>query len=172
MTTSETRYAKSGGIHIAYQVVGEGPLDLVLIPGWVFHVELAWEEPTIARFFRRLASFSRLIIFDKRGTGMSDPVPLTQISTIEERMDDLRAVMDAAGSERAALFGVSEGGPIGPGRSVAQGHPGRVAPLRRASIGWSSISGRPLASRSRIGVCRPIHRDDRAGSRVFPLDRS
>lgn len=112
MTAPQTRYAKSSGVHIAYQVVGDGPFDLVLIPGWVSHLELLWEEPTIARFFRRLASFSRLILFDKRGTGMSDPVPLTQLPTLEQRMDDVRAVMDAAGSERAALFGVSEGGPM------------------------------------------------------------
>ncbi len=112
MTAPQTKYARSGGVHIAYQVIGEGPFDLVLIPGWVSHVELLWEEPTIARFFRRLASFSRLILFDKRGTGMSDPVPLTQLPTLEERMDDVRAVMDAASSERAALFGVSEGGPM------------------------------------------------------------
>ena len=111
-TVPETKYAKSGGVHIAYQVVGEGPFDLVLIPGWVSHVELLWEEPTIARFFHRLASFSRLIVFDKRGTGISDPVPLTQLLTLEERMDDVRAVMDAAGSERAAFFAVSEGGPM------------------------------------------------------------
>lgn len=109
-TLPQTRYARSGGVHIAYQVVGDGPFDLVLIPGWVSHVEFAWEEPAVARFFRRLASFSRLILFDKRGTGMSDPVPLAQLPTLEERMDDIRAVMDAAGSERAALFGVSEGG--------------------------------------------------------------
>src|SRR3990167_8215844 len=83
-----------------------------MIPGWISHVELAWEEPAIARFFRRLASFSRLILFDKRGTGLSDPVPLTQLPTLEQRMDDVRAVMDAVGSERAALFGVSEGGPM------------------------------------------------------------
>ena len=105
-----TRYTRSGNVHIAYQVVGEGPFDLVYIPGWVSHVELAWEEPTLASFLERLASFSRLILFDKRGTGLSDRVPDAQLPTHEERMDDLRAVMDAAGSERAALFGVSEGG--------------------------------------------------------------
>lgn len=108
----ETRYARSGGVHIAYQVVGEGPFDLVLIPGLISHVELFWEEPAIARFLRRLASFSRLILFDKRGTGLSDPVPLNQLPTLEQRMDDVRSVMDAVGSERAALFGVSEGGPM------------------------------------------------------------
>jgi class 3 adenylate cyclase len=106
----ETRYAKSGDFNIAYQVVSDGALDLVYIPGWVSNIELMWEEPGYARFLRRLASFSRLIVFDKRGTGLSDRVPLDQLPTLEERMDDLRAVMDAVGSERAALFGHSEGG--------------------------------------------------------------
>jgi pimeloyl-ACP methyl ester carboxylesterase len=107
---TETKYARSGDIHIAYQTLGRGPLDLVYVPGWVSHVELAWEEPTLAHFLRRLASFSRLIAFDKRGTGLSDRVPNDQLPTLEERMDDLRAVMDAVGSERAALVGISEGG--------------------------------------------------------------
>ena len=106
----KTRYTRSGELHIAYQIVGEGPLDLIYVPGWVSHVELAWEEPTLARFLRRLASFSRLIMFDKRGTGLSDRVPNNKLPTLEERMDDLRAVMDAAGSNRAAVFGFSEGG--------------------------------------------------------------
>ena len=110
MQQVKTKYTRSGDIHIAYQVVGEGPLDLVYVPGWISHVELAWEEPTLARFLRRLASFSRLIAFDKRGTGLSDRVTNDQLPTLEERMDDLRAVMDAVGSERAALCGVSEGG--------------------------------------------------------------
>jgi pimeloyl-ACP methyl ester carboxylesterase len=107
---ARTKYALSGGVHIAYQVVGQGPLDLVYVPGWVSHIELAWEEPTLARFLSRLASFSRLIAFDKRGTGLSDRVPDDQLPTLEQRMDDLRAVMDAVGSERASLFGFSEGG--------------------------------------------------------------
>src|SRR6184192_124928 len=98
----KTQYTRSGNVHIAYQVVGEGPLDLVFVPGWVSHVELAWEEPTLASFLERLASFSRLIVFDKRGTGLSDRVPDDQLPSHEERMDDIRAVMDAAGSERAA----------------------------------------------------------------------
>ena len=106
----KTEYARSGDVHIAYQVVGQGPLDLVYVPGWVSHVEQAWEEPTLARFLCRLSSFSRLIVFDKRGTGLSDRVPDDKLPTLEQRMDDLRAVMDAAGSERAAVFGVSEGG--------------------------------------------------------------
>jgi pimeloyl-ACP methyl ester carboxylesterase len=107
---SETRYARSGDLSIAYQVVGDGPFDLVYVPGWVSNIELMWEEPGLARFLERLASFSRLILFDKRGTGLSDPVPTDGLPTLEERMDDVRAVMDAVGSERAALLGHSEGG--------------------------------------------------------------
>jgi len=107
-----TRYAKSDGLNIAYQVFGEGPLDLVFVPGFVSHVEVAWEEPRFARFLERLAGFSRVLMFDKRGTGMSDRVPIDALPTLEKRMDDVRAVMDAAGSERAALFGYSEGGPM------------------------------------------------------------
>jgi class 3 adenylate cyclase len=104
-----TRYARSGTVNIAYQVVGDGPRDLVYVGGWVTHLESGWDEPLLARFRRRLASFSRLILFDKRGTGMSDRVPDANLPTLEERMDDVRAVMDAVGSERAALFGHSEG---------------------------------------------------------------
>lgn len=106
----EIRYAKSGDVNIAYQVVGDGPRDLVLVPGWVSNIEVFWEEPSLARFLRRLASFSRLILFDKRGTGLSDRVP--DLPTLETRMDDVRAVMDTVGSERAALLGYSEGGPM------------------------------------------------------------
>ena len=103
----ETRYARSGDVNIAYQVVGDGPPDLVRVPPFVSHVELEWEIPREAELHDRLASFSRLIRFDKRGTGMSDRV--ADVPTLETRMDDVRAVMDAAGSERAALFGHSEG---------------------------------------------------------------
>lgn len=106
----ETHYAKSGNVSIAYQVIGGGDIDLVLVPGFVSHVELAWEEPRLAHFMTRLASFARLIVFDKRGTGMSDPVQSPP--TMEERMDDIRAVMEAVGSARAAVMGVSEGGTL------------------------------------------------------------
>ncbi|WP_218511497.1 adenylate/guanylate cyclase domain-containing protein [Variovorax sp. dw_308] len=125
--TPETRYAKSGDFHIAYQVVGNGPFDLVFIPGFISSVEYCWEDPRIAHFYRRLASFARLILFDKRGTGMSDPVPVEQLPSLEQRMDDVRAVMDAAGSKRAALVGVSEGGPL----SLLFGatHPDRVSAM-------------------------------------------
>ncbi|MGH8639737.1 MAG: alpha/beta fold hydrolase, partial [Burkholderiales bacterium] len=105
-------YARSGTVNIAYQVVGSGPIDLVFVMGWVSHLEYFWNEPSFARFLERLASMARLIVFDKRGTGLSDPVPVTQLPTLEQRLDDVRAVMEAAGSERAVLLGVSEGGPL------------------------------------------------------------
>jgi pimeloyl-ACP methyl ester carboxylesterase/DNA-binding winged helix-turn-helix (wHTH) protein len=104
------RYARSGDVNIAYQVLGSGPMDLVFVMGWVTHLEYAWRDPSFARFLQRLAGFSRLILFDKRGTGLSDPV--TEMPTLEQRMDDVRAVMDAVGSRRAVLLGVSEGGPM------------------------------------------------------------
>jgi pimeloyl-ACP methyl ester carboxylesterase/class 3 adenylate cyclase len=106
----KTQYAKSGDLHIAYDVSGAGGLDLVWVPGFVSHLEYQWDHPWPAHFFERLGTFSRLIRFDKRGTGLSDRVG--GIPTLEQRMDDVRAVMDAAGSERAALLGVSEGGPM------------------------------------------------------------
>jgi pimeloyl-ACP methyl ester carboxylesterase len=106
----ETQYAKSGDVHIAYQVAGNAGPDLVLVPGWVSHVEYAWEDPTFSRFLRRLAAFSRLIILDRRGTGLSDRA--RDLPSIEQQADDVRAVMDAAGSKQATLFGVSEGGPM------------------------------------------------------------
>jgi pimeloyl-ACP methyl ester carboxylesterase/DNA-binding winged helix-turn-helix (wHTH) protein len=106
----ETHYARSGDVNIAYQVVGNGPIDLVFVMGWVSHLEYFWAEPSFARFLRRLASFSRLILLDKRGTGLSDRV--AELPTLEQRMDDVRAVMDQVGSRHAALLGVSEGGPM------------------------------------------------------------
>ena len=106
------KYARSGSVNVAYQVVGSGPIDLVFVMGWVSHLEYFWREPSFAAFLTRLASMARLILFDKRDTGLSDPVPVSQLPTLEERLDDVRAVMDAAGSERAVLLGVSEGGPL------------------------------------------------------------
>jgi len=108
----DTHYARSGDVNIAYQVIGNGPIDVVFVMGWVSHLEYFWREPRFAAFLNRLASFSRLILFDKRGTGLSDRVPLAQLPTLEQRMDDVRAVMDAVGSRRAAIVGVSEGGPM------------------------------------------------------------
>jgi class 3 adenylate cyclase len=105
----ETRYARSGDVQIAYQTLGEGPLDLIWVAGYVTHLDVYWEDPGYRRFCERLASFSRLVLFDKRGMGLSDRV---RVATLEERIDDVRAVMDAIGSESAALMGVSEGGPM------------------------------------------------------------
>src|SRR5262252_4181710 len=106
----ETKYVLNGAVSIAYQVLGDGPIDIVHTPGWISHLELAWDSPETARWYRALASFSRLIVYDKRGTGMSDRS--AEQFSLETRMDDLRAVMDAAGSQRAVLFGISEGGPM------------------------------------------------------------
>ena len=121
----ETRYAKSGDVNIAYQVTGEGPIDLILVPGFISNVELAWEEPGLAAWYRELAEFCRLIVFDKRGTGLSDRV--TGIADLETRMDDARAVMEAAGSARAVLIGYSEGSSLA--ALFATTHPERAAGL-------------------------------------------
>ncbi len=106
---TETRYARSAELSVAYQVTGKGP-DLVLVPGSLSHVELGWETEPAALMYRRLSRFSRMITFDKRGTGLSDRS--VELPTLEERMDDLRAVMDAAHCEKAAMVGISEGGPM------------------------------------------------------------
>ena len=109
----ETRYAKTAdGINIAYVALGDGPVDLVAVPSWISNVEKVWELEPAAAYFRRLAEFSRLIMLDKRGTGLSDRVPVNELPSLETRMDDLRAVMDAVGSERAVIYGASEGGPM------------------------------------------------------------
>ena len=105
----EVRYAQSGDYNIAYQVIGDGPRDLILNHGWVSNIDAFWEQPLWVRYFERLASFARVIQFDKRGTGLSDRVPVNELPTLEERMDDVRAVMDAVGSERAALIRLLRG---------------------------------------------------------------
>ncbi|MGC2238849.1 MAG: alpha/beta fold hydrolase [Pyrinomonadaceae bacterium] len=110
--TPETHYVQNGDVNIAYQTIGEGDLDIVFVMGWVSHLEYFWKEPHFAAFLNRIASFSRLILFDKRGTGLSDRVPVSELPTLEQRMEDVHAVMDAVGSERAVLIGVSEGGPM------------------------------------------------------------
>jgi pimeloyl-ACP methyl ester carboxylesterase/DNA-binding winged helix-turn-helix (wHTH) protein len=108
----ETRYVENDGVNIAYQVVGDGDIDIVFVMGWISHLEYFWKHHLFASFLDRLASFSRLILFDKRGTGLSDRVPINELPTLEQRMEDVHAVMDAVGSERAVLIGVSEGGPM------------------------------------------------------------
>ncbi len=123
-TMPAIRYAHSGDVHVAYQVVGDGPIDIVLVEGFVTNRHVLWEEPSYRRFIERLGSFARVLLFDKRGMGLSDRV---QAGTLEERMDDVRAVMDAVGSERAALFGESEGGPMS--MLFAAAHPERTLAL-------------------------------------------
>ena len=125
MAAPETRYARSGDLHIAYQVVGDGPIDLVWVPGWISNIDNYWEEPTVARYFNRIASFSRLILFDRRGTGVSDPLP--RAPTLEEQMDDVVAVMEAVGSEQAALYAQLEGGAMA--MLFAATHPERTRAL-------------------------------------------
>ena len=110
MATPVTRYAKSGDVHVAYQVFGSGSIDLVFAPGFISHIEHYWDHPDLARWLLRLGSFARVVIFDKRGTGLSDPVP--EVPSLEQRMDDVRAVMDTVGIESAAQLGISEGGAL------------------------------------------------------------
>ena len=127
MTSPQTRYAKAGGVHVAYQVVGEGPPDLVLVSTWFSHVEARWDFPGFAYYLRRLASFSRVISFDKRGIGLSDPVPIDRLPFLEEWMSDVRAVMDAVGVERAVLLGANEGSMMA--ALFAATYPDRVSSL-------------------------------------------
>ena len=182
----ETLYTRSGNVNIAYQVVGDGPTDFVYVPGWVSNVELMWDDPGFARFLRRLSSFARLITFDKRGTGLSDPVPLDNLPDFDTRMDDLRAVMDAAGSRSATIFGHSEGAPFRsssprpiPNERMGSSSP---APMRNASgpttthgrqppksaLGKSNTSrrpgGRPTGWKRRRPVGRTIPRSRRGSA--------
>src|SRR4051812_27862570 len=138
------RYVESvGGYSIAYQVIGDGPLDIVFVHGWVCSFQPGWEWPAIASFYKRLAGMGRLILFDKRGTGLSDRV--LGIASLEERMDDVRAVMDAAAVERAAVVGVSEGGPMC--ALFAATHPDRT----RALVTMGSYARRNWAPDYPIG---------------------
>jgi len=163
----ETRYAKSGDIHIAYQVIGSGPLDVVWVPGFVSHIEFMWESPGSAHLLKRLASFSRLIIFDKPGTGMSDR--LAAIPTLEQRMEHVRAVMDAVGSERAAFLGISEGGPMS--ILFAATYPQRTAALML----YGSYARRMWApdhpsGRTQEGMRAILERLERDWGKDFDLD--
>lgn len=125
MDVPDTRYAKSDDVYIAYQVFGDGDVDLVFVPGWISHLDLWWDEPACASWFRRLGRFARVIIFDKRGMGLSDRVDRTP--TMDERMDDIRAVLDATGTTRAAVYGLSEGGSLA--ALFAASHPSRCQAL-------------------------------------------
>jgi class 3 adenylate cyclase/pimeloyl-ACP methyl ester carboxylesterase len=172
----ETRYAKSDDVNIAYQVLGDGPLDLVWVPGFVSHLECGWEQPSYTRFFQRLASFSRLIMFDKRGTGLSDRVSLAELPTLERRMDDVRAVMDAVGSQQAALFGISEGSPMS--ALFAATYPERTSAivLYGSFIGFTGL--RPTDEQLQVflnaieqswgqGIGLPIFAPSRADDQLF-----
>jgi pimeloyl-ACP methyl ester carboxylesterase len=163
-------------VNIAYQMVGGGPIDLVFVMGWVSHLEYFWTEPSFSRFLARLASFSRLILFDKRGTGLSDRVPPEHLPTLEQRMEDLHAVMDAAGSERAVILGVSEGGPMSalfaatyPERTAALVMIGTYAKrLRDASYPWGPTREERQAYLEQIrdGWGGPVGIEERAPSRM------
>ena len=157
------RYAQSGDVSIAYQVVGDGPFDLVHIPGLVSHLEHDWEEPRYAAFLERLASFSRLILLDKRGTGMSDRHG--GVADLETRMDDVRAVMDAAGSERAALFAYWEGGPMAVLFAATY-------PQRTRALVLASTFARPAFRRHDRGAARRNHRSARQQLGQRGADRS
>jgi pimeloyl-ACP methyl ester carboxylesterase len=123
----KTLFARNGDVHIAYQTVGSGPLDILLVDTWVHHVEIVWDFPDFARFLRRLASFGRLIHFDRRGTGLSDPVPLDRLPDLETQVEDVIAVLDAAGSARPAVVGVNDGTLVA--MLLAAAHPDRCASL-------------------------------------------
>jgi len=143
--TPETHYARAAdGVHIAYQVFGQGPLDLVVIPGFISHVEWAWEDPALALFLKRLGAFARVIIFDKRGTGMSDRTE--RLPDVDHRMLDIEAVLDAVNSENAALFAVSEGGPMA--ILFAAVHPERT----RALALWGTYARMTIAPDYPIGI--------------------
>jgi pimeloyl-ACP methyl ester carboxylesterase len=144
----ETRYSKTAdGVHIAYQVVGDGPIDILFVLGWVTHIERMWEQPRIARFLERLASFSRVMLFDKRGVGLSDRVSEDRLPSLEVRMDDARAVMDAVGSERAVVLGHSEGGPMA--ALFAATYPERAIALILfgTSVCWNGAPDYPWSER-------------------------
>jgi pimeloyl-ACP methyl ester carboxylesterase len=160
MSPPETRYAKSGDVSIAYQVSGSGPLDLIFVPGFVSNLDVHWETPGWSDLFARLGRFSRLVRFDKRGTGLSDRVP--GIPNLDVRMDDVRAVMDAAGLTRAAIFGVSEGGPMS--LLFAATYPQRVQALvlygsfaRHPSLTDKAVLARNIEQVERLWGNRRVH---------------
>jgi class 3 adenylate cyclase len=165
-----TKYVRSGDIHIAYQVLGGGPIDLVFVPSWISQVEAYWEEPSVARYFERLASFSRLIMFDRRGTGLSDPV--AGAPTLEEQMDDVVAVMDAVGSRTAAVFAWVEGGAMA--ALFAATHPERTRALvlyeGLPRMSWAPDYDWPPRRDEREARIRQIPWGE--GGRILPLAQS
>jgi pimeloyl-ACP methyl ester carboxylesterase len=146
-----TCYARSGEAHVAYQVTGEGPVDLILTPGFISHLDLQWESVGYRRFVRQLAVFARVIRYDKRGTGLSDPV--TAVPTLEQRVDDLGAVLDAVRSARAVVLGYSEGGPTAIGFAVRRAAVRRQLGRRRKPA--SGVTGRDRSDPVHIRYDRP-----------------
>ncbi len=127
MPNPPTRYARSNAGYVAYQTLGEGPRDLLFVANWASNLDAMWDEPSLAHYFHRLGRVGRVICFDKRGSGVSDPVPLASLPTLEEWMDDARIVLDAVGSEQAAVIGDTEGGPMA--MLLAATRPSRVSAL-------------------------------------------
>ena len=177
MALPETRYAKSGDVRIAYQVIGQGPLDLVFVPGFMSNLDVQWEDPGFTHLLNRLSSFTRLILLDKRGTGLSDRVDNHHLPSLETRMDDVRAVMDAAGSGRAALLGASEGGPMSilfaatyPQRTRALVLYGSYAHFHTWVMGREALDGfiRGIENSWGTGVSAPLFAPDQSKDGRFP----
>jgi pimeloyl-ACP methyl ester carboxylesterase/DNA-binding CsgD family transcriptional regulator len=177
MAQPETRYAKSGDVRIAYQVVGNGPLDLVFVPGFMSNLDVQWEDPGFTHLLNRLSAFTRLILLDKRGTGLSDRVDNHHLPSLETRMDDVRAVMDAVGSGRAALLGASEGGPMSilfaatyPQRTRALVLYGSYAHFHTWVLGREALEGfiRGIESSWGTGASAPLFAPDQSKDGRFP----
>jgi pimeloyl-ACP methyl ester carboxylesterase/DNA-binding CsgD family transcriptional regulator len=163
----QTHYANAGGVRIAYQVFGAGAVDLVLVPGFVSHVEIAWEEPFLARFLSRLSGFARVVFFDKRGTGLSDRAPTAGFLDLERRADDLVAVMDSVGSQKAVLYGWSEGGPLS--LLFAARHPDRTRGLILAgtTAKFAAEPGYPGIDQQLIDTFIEVCEDDWGNGTAF-----
>jgi len=172
MAAPQTRYARSGDLHIAYQTFGDGPVDLIWVPTWIWHGEHVWDEPGVARLFRRIGTFARLITFDRRGSGMSDPVP--GAPTLEEQMDDVVAVLDAVGSQQAAVFAQLEAGSMA--SLFAATHPERTSALvlYEATPRMTSTEGYdwPLSREEREQWVEPLRSTWGSGERVLSLSQS
>ena len=167
----ETRYARSGEVHIAYQVVGDGPVDLLWVPNWIWQIEHIWEDPFGARLLEQLASFSRLIMFDRRGLGLSDPRPAGGAATLEEQMDDVVAVMDAVGSERAAVVAMLDAG--GMACLFAASHPERTRNLvlfqAQPRTSWAPDYDWAMTKEQREENIERIRGDWGSGARVLAI---
>jgi class 3 adenylate cyclase/pimeloyl-ACP methyl ester carboxylesterase len=167
----ETKYARSGEVHIAYQVTGDGPIDLLWVPTWIWQVEHMWEDPMSVRLLRRLASFSRLIMFDRRGLGLSDPRPGGGAPTLEEQMDDVAAVMDAVGSEQAAVVAMLDAGAMA--CLFAATHPDRTRALvlyeGQPSMAWAPDYDWPMPAEQREEYLQLLRDDWGSGARVLSV---